>query len=269
MAYGQTSSGKTYTLFGQDQEEGLIPKYLQVIFMKLKEIETFEDCQYKFKYSFFEIYKDKILDMLTDEEEDIPLNLRESKSKKIYVEGLKKKKALNCEDVLEDLKIANQRRKTNESSMNSRSSRSHFIINFEVEMKYLIDYDDIKDHTNKEEKLLNKNFYEVKKKSRIIFVDLAGSEKQKYNSTQILEEGCYINKSLYVLNHIIQTLSKKKSNEYIHYRDSKLTFFLKDIFKGNSHFSIVGNILPFQNYLTETMNTLNFVALAKTIKTNP
>ena len=85
-----------------------------------------------------------------------------------------------------------------------------------------------------------------------------------------MQEGCYINKSLSVLNHVITSLSKKKkSQEFTHFRDSKLTFFLKEIFLGNSHFSIIGNILPFNRYVAETFNTLNFVSLAKSIKTNP
>lgn len=85
-----------------------------------------------------------------------------------------------------------------------------------------------------------------------------------------MEEGCYINKSLGVLNHVIKNLSsKKKEQEYQHFRDSKLTFFLKEIFKGNSHIAILGNILPYQEYISDTINTLNFVSLAKTIETNP
>ena len=264
MTYGQTSSGKTYTLFGGKEQDGLIPRFLKDTFMKLKELETIEDCQFKFKYSFFEIYKEKIFDMLSDQNE-LSLNLRENHKKFIYVENLKKKKTEDYLEVLEDLEYANSRRKTNETSMNLRSSRSHFIINFEVETKCLIDYDD----QSKSEKISNKNFYEVKKKSQIIFIDLAGSEKQLFNNNEIIEEGCYINKSLSVLNHVIQNLSKKKKNDFIHYRDSKLTFFLKEIFKGNSHFSIIGNILPFSNYLTESLNTVNFVSIAKSIKTNP
>ena len=264
MTYGQTSSGKTHTLFGGKEQDGLIPRFLKDTFLKLKELESIEDCQFKFKYSFFEIYKEKIFDMLSDQNE-FSLNLRENHKKTIYVENLKKKKTEDYLEVLEDLEYANNRRRTNETSMNLRSSRSHFIINFEVETKCLIDYDD----QSKSEKIISKNYYEVKKKSQIIFIDLAGSEKQHFNNNETIEEGCYINKSLSVLNHVIQNLSKKKKNDFIHYRDSKLTYFLKEIFKGNSHFSIIGNILPFSNYLTESLNTVNFVSIAKSIKTNP
>lgn len=84
-----------------------------------------------------------------------------------------------------------------------------------------------------------------------------------------MEEGCYINKSLSVLNHVIKNLSKKNKKEFTHYRDSKLTFFLKEIFNGNSHFAIMGNVLPYNKYINETLNTLNFVSLAKSIATNP
>lgn len=83
-----------------------------------------------------------------------------------------------------------------------------------------------------------------------------------------MEEGCYINKSLSVLNHIITSLSRKENN-FKHFRDSKLTHYLKDIFKGNSKFSIIGHVLPYQAYISETLSTLNFVSLAKQIQTNP
>lgn len=142
--------------------------------------------------------------------------------------------------------------------MNQRSSRSHFIVNFKVETRYLIDYED---NRVTEEDPKQKQYYEVKKKSEILFIDLAGSESQKNNNELILNEGCYINKSLSVLNQIIRSMSKKK-NTFQHYRDSKLTFFLKEIFKGNSHFCILGNILPYQNYILESLNTLNFVSMA-------
>lgn len=88
-----------------------------------------------------------------------------------------------------------------------------------------------------------------------------------------MEEGCYINKSLSTLNRIIQALSKKdkdkKDTGFQHFRDSKLTHYLKEIFNGNSHFSIIGHVLPYQIYLQETLSTLGFVSLAKQIQTNP
>ena len=151
--------------------------------------------------------------------------------------------------------------------MNQQSSRSHFIITFDIESKYYMDYDEQK--LKDQESITKKNFYQLKKKSKIIFIDLAGSEKQNENSSKIVEEGCYINKSLSVLNHIIKSLSDKNKSTFKHYRDSKLTYFLKDIFSGNSHFGIIGHVLPYQRYLNESINTLNFVSLAKLIETNP
>ena len=151
--------------------------------------------------------------------------------------------------------------------MNQQSSRSHFIITFDIESIYYMDYDEQKPMSQKS--IANKNYYEVKKQSKILFIDLAGSEKQGQNNSKTVEEGCYINKSLSVLNHIIKSLSKKSKSTFKHYRDSKLTHFLKEIFNGNSFFSIIGHILPYQQYINESLNTLNFVSLAKTIETNP
>lgn len=102
MTYGQTSSGKTYTLFGDQKNEGLIYRFLKEVFDKLNEMESYEDGQFSFKYSFFEIYNDKIYDMLSqDSYQNLPL--RETKNNKIYIEGLKKKRAKEFQDVLADL----------------------------------------------------------------------------------------------------------------------------------------------------------------------
>ena len=273
MAYGQTSSGKTYSLFGENDSPGIIPRFLNDIFGKLKEFESCEESRFVLKYSFFEIYKEKILDSL-DELGGQNLNIRENGRQGIYIENLTKKATSDLEAIKEDLELANNRRHINETFMNGRSSRSHFVLTFDIEINYMIDYEDAGERDNNkpdtiEKQMMKSNFYEVTKKSKIIFIDLAGSEKQTYNKLEVLEEGCHINKSLSILNHVIMNLSKQKSKDYIHYRDSKLTHFLKDIFKGSSHFSIIGTILPHHQHLNETLNTLNFVSLAKSVKTNP
>lgn len=276
MAYGQTSSGKTYTLFGNESSKGIVPRFLDDIFAKLREFESCEESTIRLRYSFFEIYKEKILDAL-DEIGGQNLNIRENLRRGVFVENLNVKETNNIEKVKEDLESANSRRRINETFMNGRSSRSHFVITFDIEINYLIEYEELQNETQKEtpdaiprdKNLLKNNFYEVTKKSKIIFIDLAGSEKQTHNKSEVFEEGCFINKSLSILNHVVMSLSKNKNQEFIHYRDSKLTFFLKDIFKGNSHFNIIGTVLPYYKYMSETLNTLNFVSLAKTVKTNP
>lgn len=272
MAYGQTSSGKTYSLFGEENHlQGVIPRFLVDMFKKLNEFKLCEESSFNLNYSFFEIYKEKILDGL-DDFEGKGLNLRENKKEGIYVENLKVKQSDKLEEIMEDLKEANERRKVNETYMNGRSSRSHFVITFDLEINYLIDCgDDIDKNKSSflETDKSNKNTYQVTKKSKIIFIDLAGSEKQTFNKSDVLEEGCHINKSLSILNHVIVNLSKTKGQDFVHYRDSKLTHFLKDILKNSSHFGILGTILPQHQFLTESLNTLNFVSLAKTVKTNP
>ena len=276
MAYGQTSSGKTYTLFGDEQNKGIVPRFLDDIFAKLQEFESCEESTIRLRYSFFEIYKEKILDAL-DEIGGQNLNIRENMRRGVYIENLTTKETSSIDKVKEDLESANSRRRINETFMNGRSSRSHFVITFDIEINYLIEYEELQGGSQKEtdealgseKNLLKNNFYEVTKKSKVIFIDLAGSEKQTHNKSEVFEEGCYINKSLSILNHVVMNLSKNKNQEFIHYRDSKLTFFLKDIFKGNSHFNIIGTVLPYHKYMHETLNTLNFVSLAKTVKTNP
>lgn len=249
MTYGQTSSGKTYTLFGDEKDRtkpGLIRQYLEQLYDNQTEIKSYDDCEWNINYSFFEIYNEKIYDML-NENSDKKLNLREHPKDNIFVEGLESKRAASLEEIISDLQISLLKRHTNQTIMNQQSSRSHFIITFEVEC---IQYMDLEENKLKEQNgPKKKNYYEVVKKSKIIFIDLAGSEKQSENQNQIMEEGCYINKSLSNLNRIIHTLSRrgkeKKDNGFQHYRDTKLTHYLKEIFNGNSHFAIIGHVLPY------------------------
>ena len=122
--------------------------------------------------------------------------------------------------------------------MNQQSSRSHFVLTFEVECTQYMDFDGERPR---------ESFVQIDKKARIIFIDLAGSEKQSENQSLAMEEGCYINKSLSNLNKIILALSKKQGEQkgFQHYRDTKLTHYLKEVFSGNSHISIIGHVLPY------------------------
>lgn len=144
---------------------------------------------------------------MLNENSDKKLNLWENPKDNIFIEGLESKRAGNLEQIISDLQTSLLKWHTNQTMMNQQSSRSHFIITFEVECIQYMDLDEnkLKDQSNSKKK----NYYEVVWKSKIIFIDLAGSEKQSENQNQIMEEGCYINKSLSNLNRIIQALSKK------------------------------------------------------------
>lgn len=262
MTYGQTSAGKTYTLFGNvnTPEEGIVPRFSRKLFEKMSEIENGGLDHVKLTVSLFEIYKEKVFDLFGEETQNA-LHLREDPNKGVYFEGMTHQKFSNPTDFIDSLYTAFMKRKVSETFMNERSSRSHMVITFDVEISSQLDCQEAQDSDNK--------FFEITKRSKIIFIDLAGSERQNSNTAEVVQEGCSINRSLSILQHVISSIAKKNNQDFVHFRDSKLTHFLKEIFKGNSHFAILGNILAQPEHFKDTQNTLNFVALAKKIVTNP
>ena len=123
---------------------------------------------------------------------------------------------------MRDLQTANERKHINETVMNQRSSRSHTIMTFRVKLitKIVIEGENQLQEGNFS-LFLTKEKYKILKHSQSVFIDLAGSEKQLYNRNELLEEGCFINKSLSILNHVISSLSNSKAKEFVNYRDSK------------------------------------------------
>ena len=132
----------------------------------------------------------------------------------IFVENVSARGFCSAAELGTALQQALVRRRTNETLMNNRSSRSHFITTVEIETRTRLD---CPDPGQTEARVL----FEVTKRAKIIFIDLAGSERQALNSNEILQEGCAINKSLSVLQHVLASIGKKRSGEYVHYRDSK------------------------------------------------
>ena len=114
---------------------------------------------------------------------------------------------------------ANARKHINQTVMNQRSSRSHTIMTFNVKLVTKIVISGKCEEGRRAS--LNPEKYKILKKSQSVFIDLAGSERQVYNKDELLEEGCFINKSLSILNHVITTLSNSKARDFVHYRDSK------------------------------------------------
>lgn len=223
---------------------GIIPRFLKSLFDEIGKLEIQEGAHFTFEYSFFEIYKEKIYDLLQQTYDYIDdgngrfrrmlkaLNLREKKNNQIVIgrndehvrsncntpENLFSKRSEELAEVLEDLKRANARKHINQTVMNQRSSRSHTIMTFDVKLVTKI----VISGKSEEGKLdLNSEKYKILKKSQSVFIDLAGSERQVYNKDELLEEGCFINKSLSILNHVITTLSNSKAKDFVHYRDSK------------------------------------------------
>lgn len=230
LCYGQTGSGKTYTLFGDSLHShrstvsvnrGLVPRVLEYLWSGGN-----IDCQLLFKCSFFEIYQEKIYDLLNPNN-DIPLAVREDSNLGVYVEGCLEKYVASLEDAYEALSLGYRSRHVGATSMNHVSSRSHAIFQLTIEKS----------------RIVNQNNAQITHSvsSRFSLVDLAGSERQRDTqaSGKRLREASVINKSLTCLGKVITELSSQsngnsKRKRHINYRDSKLTFLLRDSLGGNS-----------------------------------
>jgi len=180
------------------------------------------------------------------------LHIREDIKKGVYVEGLNEEVVNNSTDMLNLIKRGATNRHIGSTSMNKESSRSHSVLTTTIESKLQVD-----------------GLWNVKT-SRFHIIDLAGSERQKYTNTvgERLKEAGMINKSLSALGNVINSLvdiSEGKSR-HVHYRDSKLTFLLRDSLGGNSKTLIVANISPSSICYGETLSTLKFAQRAKLIR---
>lgn len=197
----------------------------------------------------------------------------------------------NKQETLEVFEYGATRRRTAETRLNERSSRSHGVFTIKIETKvkrkHLIKNDNESqlfsncsssqniDCMENIEKIANSRVKNVKTKAMFHFIDLAGSERQYIDGPVALQnsdmldrskESCKINQSLVVLSNVIASLSK--GQKYPHFRDSKLTYYLKDIFGGNARTTLITNIVNESAHLFETYNTLRFGQTAKTIKVN-
>lgn len=252
FAYGQTGAGKTYTILGPDnmQEKGLVPRTIDELFSILS--NNHANKQTVVKASFLEIYNEQIIDLLDNSKKN--LSLREDLRKGVYVEGLSEEAINDSFEAQELLRKGSRIRHIGATSMNIESSRSHSVFTLFFETKRKL-----------ENGVLNI------KSSKLSFVDLAGSERQK-NVTLIsgerLKEGCNINRSLHVLGNVINALVEVTDGKtrHIHYRDSKLTFLLKDSLGGNSKTSLIANVNQGSHYFQETFSTIKFAKRVKMIK---
>ena len=249
FAYGQTASGKTYTMEGiidDIEKEGIIPRMIKQVFKNI--MLSNGDIEYMVKISMIEIYMEKIRDLLDLSKAN--LNVRETKEKEIYIEELTEHYVSTEEDVMELIKLGSENRTTNKTNMNEISSRSHSLVIMTIHQK---------------------NIKTLEAKSgKLYLVDLAGSEKiSKTGSTGItLEEAKIINKSLSTLGMVINALTDGKST-HIPYRESKLTRILQESLGGNSKTCLIITCSPSEYNESETLSTLRFGTRAKKMKNKP
>ena len=250
--YGQTTSGKTYTMLGSPNNPGILPCVLRDIFIKIKKLKKEkENIEFKVYCSYIEIYNENIHDLLTDSNF---LKLIDDKKYGVIVAGAKKVFIDNFETGIEIKNFGEENRKYRETLFNEYSSRSHcifqiFIESFEMKEEYEL---------------------AMTKYSCLNLIDLAGSERiNEYESKNItIGETGYINKSLFVLAHVINKLAENNQGKKIHipYRDSKLTRLLSQALGGNSLTTIICTVSPAALNYYQTLSTLRFAMRAKSVK---
>ncbi|EDW61408.1 kinesin heavy chain [Drosophila virilis] len=246
FAYGQTSSGKTHTMegvIGDSVKQGIIPRIVNDIFNHIYAME--ENLEFHIKVSYYEIYMDKIRDLL--DVSKVNLSVHEDKNRVPFVKGATERFVSSPEDVFEVIEEGKSNRHIAVTNMNEHSSRSHSVFLINV----------------KQENLENQK----KLSGKLYLVDLAGSEKVSKTGAEgtVLDEAKNINKSLSALGNVISALADGNKT-HIPYRDSKLTRILQESLGGNARTTIVICCSPASFNESETKSTLDFGRRAKTVK---
>ncbi|KAL1410022.1 hypothetical protein Q8F55_004024 [Vanrija albida] len=261
FAYGQTGSGKSYSMMGYGPDKGIIPLTTSELFNRVEQqSKKNSNLSYSVEVSYMEIYNEKVRDLLNPKNKG-NLKVREHPSLGPYVEDLSKLVVENYNQMITLMDEGNKARTVASTNMNETSSRSHAVFTLILTQKR---YDPDTKMTGE-------------KVSKISLVDLAGSERQASTGATgtRLKEGANINKSLTTLGKVIAALAagntgaaggKKKKEEFVPYRDSVLTWLLKESLGGNSKTAMIAAISP-ADY-DETLSTLRYADAAKRIKTH-
>ncbi|RMX47546.1 hypothetical protein pdam_00019081 [Pocillopora damicornis] len=255
FAYGQTGSGKSYSVMGQGDEIGILPRFCEELFERIK---CWKELQFTVEISYFEIYNERIHDLLASSKKKdgkrAQLRVREHPILGPFVQDLTTYTASSYADVESWLAVGNSIRATAATGMNDKSSRSHSV--FTIIM------------TQTRTEIFEDSETQMTTASKINLIDLAGSERasQVLNDQVIktsetaalrLKEGGSINKSLHTLGKVISLLSDReaqsKKKMYIPYRDSTLTWLLKDSLGGNSKTAMIANISPASTSFGESL----------------
>ncbi|NWX79672.1 KIF14 protein, partial [Alca torda] len=261
FAYGQTGSGKSYTMMGFDEDRGIIPRLCEDLFTQIAQMDKHQ-ILYHLEMSFFEVYNEKIHDLLVFKAESgqkkQPLRVREHPVLGPYVEGLTVNVVRSYSDIQSWLELGNKQRATAATVMNDKSSRSHSVFTLVMtQTKVLLEFAD-------EEKC------DHRLTSHINLIDLAGSEccSTAQTTGERLKEGVSINKSLLTLGKVISALSKQSQNgnkAFIPYRESVLTWLLKESLGGNSQTAMIATVSPAASSTEETLSTLRYAKQACSI----
>ncbi|XP_028921498.1 kinesin-like protein KIF1B isoform X4 [Ornithorhynchus anatinus] len=264
FAYGQTGAGKSYTMMGKQEESqaGIIPQLCEELFEKINDNNN-EEMSYSVEVSYMEIYCERVRDLLNPKNKG-NLRVREHPLLGPYVEDLSKLAVTSYTDIADLMDAGNKARTVAATNMNETSSRSHAVFTIVFTQKKHDSETDLS----------------TEKVSKISLVDLAGSERADSTGAKgtRLKEGANINKSLTTLGKVISALAevdnctskskKKKKTDFIPYRDSVLTWLLRENLGGNSRTAMVAALSPADINYDETLSTLRYADRAKQIKCN-
>ncbi|XP_026062296.1 kinesin-like protein KIF1A isoform X5 [Carassius auratus] len=265
FAYGQTGAGKSYTMMGRQEkdQEGIIPLLCEDLFTKISDNND-NTMSYSVEVSYMEIYCERVRDLLNPKNKG-NLRVREHPLMGPYVEDLSKLAVTSYNDIQDLMDSGNKARTVAATNMNETSSRSHAVFNIIFTQKR---HDGDTENTSE-------------KVSKISLVDLAGSERADSTGAKgtRLKEGANINKSLTTLGKVISALAevdsapnknkkKKKVESFIPYRDSVLTWLLRENLGGNSRTAMVAALSPADINYDETLSTLRYADRAKQIRCN-
>jgi hypothetical protein len=273
FTYGQTSSGKTFTMYGEEipssstpvaapssssssspagKQIGVITQTIQYCFHS---INNFPNREFLLRVSYLEVYNEQVKDLLSTDSRDIPIKILYDPKAGTVLSGVKEHVVFNPNQVFALIKQGEQHRHIGVTDMNAKSSRAHTLFKIIIESK---------DRGNTSSGSV--------RVSTLNLVDLAGSENAKMTNSigERAREAKHINQSLLTLSTIIQRLSEdhssNKRSHHLPYRDSKLTRLLESALDGNARIAIICNISPTSKCIEESVNTLKFGTRAKLIK---
>ncbi|KAL5716614.1 hypothetical protein ACHQM5_009753 [Ranunculus cassubicifolius] len=261
FAYGQTATGKTYTMEGPkggelSAEAGVIPRAVRQIFDTLEA----QKADYSIKVTFLELYNEEITDLLAsedcsrfvDDKQKRPISLMEDGKGGVIIRGLEEEVVYSANEIYNLLERGSSKRRTADTLLNKHSSRSHSVFSITIH---------VKEATIGDEDLI--------KCGKLNLVDLAGSENISRSGAREgrARDAGEINKSLLTLGRVINALVEHSA--HIPYRDSKLTRLLRDSLGGKTKTCIIATISPSLNCLEETLSTLDYAYRAKNIKNKP
>ncbi|KAK2111577.1 Kinesin-like protein kif1c [Saguinus oedipus] len=258
FAYGQTGAGKSYTMMGRQEpgQQGIVPQLCEDLFSRVSENQSAQ-LSYSVEVSYMEIYCERVRDLLNPKSRG-SLRVREHPILGPYVQDLSKLAVTSYADIADLMDCGNKARTVAATNMNETSSRSHAVFTIVFTQRC---HDQL-------------SGLDSEKVSKISLVDLAGSERADSSGARgmRLKEGANINKSLTTLGKVISALadmqSKKRKSDFIPYRDSVLTWLLKENLGGNSRTAMIAALSPADINYEETLSTLRYADRTKQIRCN-